>query len=523
VSADATLEARLARAASAARIRDGALRGSDEAMRAQVCVVGTGAGGATVAYELARRGHSVVVLEEGAYRTGREMSGDPDAMRRLLYRAGGALRTADPHEVALALGRTVGGTTAIQYGTAQRAPDDVLRAWDAEHGVPGFGPGDLRPRFERAERELGVAPVPEEHVARGNALLERGAGALGYAGARLARAARGCIGTGVCALGCPQDAAVGMHATYVPAALGQGAVLYVRTRAERLLLADGRAYGVTACFLDEGDRPTGRKLRVVADRVVVAAGALATPVFLQRSGVAGGEHLGRNLRVQPVARVAARFPDEVRGWEGVPQAYEVSELSADGIRVQGQFLPPALAAAALPGVGGAHADALSRFAHLAWCDVLVADGSSSGTVAAARDGSPIVRYHASETDRRRMIRGIALAAEVLLAAGAEAVFPPLLSHRVVRTPEEAASLREADVADGELRYAALHPMGTARMAEDPQRGVTSATGEVHGTRDLHVVDASLLPAPLGVQPALTIVALALQIAEHLSGEIGAPL
>ncbi len=506
-----------------AQVRDGARRERDEAMRAQVCVVGSGAGGATIAYELARRGHSVVLLEEGAYRTGREMSGDPAAMLRLLYREGGATATAGPHELALALGRCVGGTTVIQNGTAQRAPDEVLHAWEAEHGVSHVGPGELRPYYERAERELGVAEVPEERLGRSNALLERGAAALGLAGGRLARMARGCLGTGVCTLGCPQDALLGMHVSHVPAALAAGAVLYTRTRAERLLLADGRVFGVAARFLDENDRPTGHTLRVVADRVVLACGALLTPVFLEQSGVgkASGQ-LGRNLRVQPVAHIAARFDEEVRAWEEIPQAYEIRELAGDGIRIQGQALPPVLAAAALPGVGAAHRDAMARFAHLAWCEALVAD-ESSGTVTAARGGFPVVRYRMNEVDRRRLLRGISLAAEALFAAGAREVFPPVLSHRVLRTPEEARALREADVADGELRVAALHPMGTARMADDRQRGVTSAVGEVHGTRDLYVADASLFPAACGARPLLTIVALAHRIAEHISAELGAPL
>src|SRR5213078_3949939 len=188
--------------------------------------------------------------------------------------------------IPIPLGRCVGGTTTINSGTCYRAPDYVLDEWAERCGVRGAREPDLRPYFERVEQELNVRPVPDETYGRNSTLFERGAAALGYAGARIPRNERGCLGTGVCAFGCPQDAKQAMHVSYIPKALAAGARLYTRCRGDRILLANGAAVGVIATCLDGSERERGRHVRVVADRVVVAAGALLTPALLERSGVA---------------------------------------------------------------------------------------------------------------------------------------------------------------------------------------------------------------------------------------------
>jgi len=505
------------------RVRDGAALQHDESMRAQVCVVGSGAGGATVAHELARRGHSVVILEEGAYRTGREFTGDPVAMAELLQRDRGSTRTLGPLAIPIPLGRCVGGTTVIGSGTSRRVPEAVLATWEREHGVTGLGVQDLAPYYARAEEDLGIRLVPDALYGRNAAVLERGAARLGHAGARVHRGAPACRSTGVCELGCPQDAKLAMHVSYVPNALAAGAILYTRTRAETLLLSSGRVFGVRAQFLGADGVPTGHALRVVADRVVVACGALLTPVLLARSGAGGASgQLGRNLRIHPSARIVARFAGEVRGWAEVPQAFAVDQFLDEGIVIQTQFAQPAALALALPAVGRTHRSIMARYPHLAAVTAQIADGAS-GRVLPGRGGSPSVRYRLHEADRRRMLRAISLAAEMLFAAGAIEVYPALRGHPVLAGVDEAIALRDAAVAERDLDLVAHHPMGTARMADDKRYGVASTLGAVHDTQDLYVADASLFPASTTVPPQTTIIALALRIAEHISDDLGAPL
>src|SRR5262249_46736075 len=212
-------------------------------------------------------------------------TGDPREMIALLYRNRGLTGTVGRVTIPIPLGRCVGGTTVVNSGTCYRAPDYVLDAWHRDFGVEDIEEPSLRPYFEKVERELNVPPVPDATYGTNSRLFERGAAALGFAGARIPRNERGCLGTGVCAFGCPQDAKQAMHVSYVPKALAAGATLYTHCRADRLLLSNGRAFGVTGTLLDATGAATGRQIRVLADRVVVACGALLTPALLQRSGV----------------------------------------------------------------------------------------------------------------------------------------------------------------------------------------------------------------------------------------------
>jgi len=514
---------RLERVLASPRVRDGALLERDESMRAQVCVVGSGAGGATAACELVRRGHSVVLLEEGAYRTGRDFTGDSVEMAKLLVAGDTGTRTVGPHALSIPTGRCVGGTTVLGYGTSQRLPGSVLDSWEREHGASGLGPRELAPYYARAEQELGVAVVPDALVGRNARLLERGAQALGHAGARVARAASGCLATGVCDRGCPQDAQLGMHVLTVPRAVESGAIVYTRARVDKLLLSGARVFGVQASLLRADGVPTGRTLRVLCDRVVLACGALATPALLLRSGVAPSSgQLGRNLHLQPALRVLASFPDEVRAFEEVPQTYEVGQFLDDGIAIHGLPAPLATIVRDLPAVGRTHKAIVSRHARLAAMAARIADGGN-GRITLRRDGTPIVEYRLSDTDRRRLLRAAALTAELLFAAGAEEVYPALRHAPVLRDAKEAEALREADLGGLDVELVAHHPMGTARIADDRQKGVTSVHGAVHEVQDLYVADASLLPTATAVAPQTTLVALALRIAEQVSDSVGAPL
>ena len=512
---------RLYAAMASPRVRDGAQREHDESMRAQVCVVGSGAGGATLACELARLGHSVILVEEGAYRGGRELTGEADGTRELLLRA--PLHASGPIAIPIPTARCVGGTTVVGAGTSHRVPHAVLAAWERDHGLGALDERELALLYARIEAELGVAPVADAGFGRNAALLERGAHELGFAGGRVRRAAPGCLATGVCELGCPQDAKLGTHVSHVPRALEAGAILYTRTRADRLLLSKGRVFGVQAGFLDLRGAPTGRGLRVVADRVVVACGALATPALLARSGVpAAAGQLGCNLHLQPAARVVASFAEEVRAFAEVPQAFEVEQFRDEGIALEGHFAHPVEMARTLRAVGRSHKAIMARYAHLGAVVARIGD-DTAGSVRARRDGSLVVDYRPADADRRRLLRAIGLAAELLFAAGAAEVHPPLRRRPVLRTPAEARELRDADVPLAELDLVAHHPMGTARMAGDARHGVTDPFGAVHGVQDLYVADASVLPSAITVAPQTTIAALALRTAHHISSDLGAPL
>ncbi len=498
---------------------DGSTVAHDVHDLADVVVVGSGAGGAVVARELAARKRDVVLIEEGGFHTGKDFTGDPRRMIDLLYRNRGLTGAFGRPTIPIPLGRCVGGTTTINSGTCYRAPDFVLEEWAERYGVAGLREPELRPYFERVETELNVRPVPDELYGQNSRLFERGAAALGYAGARIPRNERGCLGTGVCAFGCPQDAKQAMHVSYVPRALADGARLYTRCRVGRVLLSAGKAIGVVGRFVDEAERDTAHELRVLARHVVISCGALLTPALLERSGVPdpSGQR-GRNLHIHPATRVGALFPDEVRGWEEVPQAYNVHQFTREGIFIQGQFVPPAMEAPVLPGVGREHKEIMARYARLGSFGALISD-ESAGRVRAGRGGWPRVTYRLGNADARRLARAVGLTAEIFFAGGAMEVYAGVHSRPVLRSIDEARALQHAELPATDFEMMAFHPQGTARMGEDARSAVTTSTGSVHGTAALSVADASLFPCSCKVNPQITIMALATRVAEAVDGAL----
>jgi choline dehydrogenase-like flavoprotein len=484
---------------------------------ADVAVIGTGAGGAVVAAELAERGARVVLVEEGDSHPGRDFTADPLDQIRMLYRDHGLTGAIGNTFIGIPLGRAVGGTTTINSGTCWRAPGEVLDRWQHEYGIPNLANGGLDPEFERVETALHVGQVPEELLGPGGRLFRRGAEALGLKGQVIPRNAAGCRGTGVCAFGCPRDAKQSMNVSYVPRALRAGAKLHVRTRAERVLIDGDRAMGLVARRLDTCGRGTGQRLWVLADRTVVCAGALLTPVLLARSGaVARRSAVGRNLRIHPATRVLACFDEPVRAWEGVPQSYHVREFEPEGIFLQGMFVPPGMQAPNVPGFGHEHKKRMAAYDRMASFGALISD-TSTGRVFHA-GGRPLVWYWMNREDVRRLLRGISMVARIVFAAGAREVYPGVRQSPVLRSMAEADALARLAVRAGDLDMMAFHPMGTARMGRDASSCAVAPSGELHNVRGLYVADASLFPTSTRVNPQITIMALATRIARGIAGE-----
>ena len=480
---------------------------------AEVVVIGSGAGGAIVATELAEAGVDVLLLEEGDHSERVPAGASPLARIGALYRDGGLSGTVGNTFIAVPTGCTVGGTTTINSGTCWRAPDEVLERWEREFGIPALAGDGLANEYERVEKALGVAPVPEDLLGPGARLVRRGAEALGLHTTPLPRNAIGCRGTGVCAFGCPRHAKQSTDVSYVPRALAAGARLRVRTRAERVLIEHGRAAGVVATLFSARGRPIGT-LRVRASRVVVAAGALLTPGLLAASGLAPrGSEIGLHLRLHPASRVAALFDEPVRAWEGVPQSLQVRDFEAEGIVLQGIWVPPQLLAPTLPGAGAEHEDRMAAVGRMASFGALISD-TSEGRIRRFA-GRSLPWYRMNGADVRRMQRALSLLSRIYFAAGAREVYPGVRQASVLRSVAQAEALEHLPLRASDFELMAFHPMGTARMGSDPGRSAVDPAGRVHGVSGVYVADASLFPTSSRLNPQLTIMALATRIARGM--------
>jgi len=494
----------------------------DQELTCDVVVVGSGAGGGVAAAELARAGLDVVVLEKGGYLAERDFSHQEGDAYRDLYLYAMTL-TTDDLACRIVAGSALGGGTVVNYSTSFATPPAVLAEWAATSGVEAFVSGEVEAALEAVAARLGVTQDQSRPGAR-DRLLERGLARLGWHAGPLPRNVRGCpqdAGCGWCAFGCRAGAKQSTMVTYLEEAAAAGARLVVGADARRVLIAGGRAAGV------EARTASGHRLVVRARAVVAAAGAVETPALLLRSGLGG--QVGHHLRLHPGTAAMGVFDEPVRWWEGTLQARWSAQLR-DRL---GPYAPvfetvpvhPGLAAAALPWRSAAdHRALMRRSANLSLVGVLCRD-TGAGRVRVDRDGSPRVRWRLNAADEARMAEGVAAAGEVLAAAGASEVFS-LHRRRLAFRPGDPAAhrawaeaTRRAGFGGGRVTLVSYHQMGSCRIGTDP---ATSSVGPDHQTHELaglYVADASLFPTASGVNPMLSVMALAHRAARLLAARL----
>jgi choline dehydrogenase-like flavoprotein len=489
----------------------GDLEPPGEGEECDVVVVGSGAGGAVAAATLAEAGLDVVVLEAGPHRDRDSYPADRLEAIAGLYRDGGLTIAEGRPPIPVPVAKVLGGTTVINSGTCFRAPEPVLEEWRARFGISWAG--ELTADYAEAEEFLRVQQLDPERMGRNGQLAMEGAAAIGASGAPIHRNAGDCVQCSSCPFGCEIDAKRGMHVSYLPRAVAAGARIRAGVEVSRVLTEDGRAVGVSGSTGGAGGRR--RSFTVRARKAVIAAGgAFGTPELLQRSGL-GGRQVGRNFHMHPACWVGARYEEEVRGWDGVMQSYYVDEWEPRGVLLEATFTPLAFGGAWLLGAGESHQRAMLDFGHVGSIGVHLCD-RSSGRVGLGAEGSLRASYKLQRDDADRLAFGIARAAEIHFAAGANEVYPNIARVGVLK-PGDLATFESTSFRPSELRLEAFHPMGTARIAAEEREGVCAPDGSVNGTRDLYVADASLFPSSVGVNPMMTIVAFAKQVARGVAG------
>jgi choline dehydrogenase-like flavoprotein len=485
-------------------------------LRADVAIIGTGAGGGITAEVLARAGLKVVLIEEGPLKTSRDFSMRENEAYPQLYQESAARKTRD-QAITILQGRCVGGSTTVNWTSSFRTPDETLNWWGERWALPGYEPEALSPWFAQAERRLGIGPwlvPPNEN----NDLLRRGGMKLGIPVPAIQRNVRGCLNLGYCGMGCPANAKQSMLVTTVPAALELGATLITRARAQRLRIAGRRVEAIEVQALDaDGLRPSGRSIEIRTEHVVLAGGAINSPAVLLRSEAPDPRGIaGTRTFLHPVVLSVADHEQEVRGFEGAPQTrYTDHFLGIDpidgpiGFKLEAPPIHPVLFAVNLAGFGPEHAAAMRRFAHAHALLALMRDGfherSPGGRVRLRDDGSPVLDYPLDDfvfDGARRAFRAMA---EIQFAAGARSV---RIGHERA-TPQTtlAGLLAELDrlvLAPFDTKVVSAHVMGGCTMSADDARGLVRPDGRHHHVDNLSVHDGSVFPTSIGANPQLSI-------------------
>jgi choline dehydrogenase-like flavoprotein len=486
----------------------------DAEIACDAVVIGSGAGGAVVAAELAEGGLDVVVLEEGSHHRTEDFSTEVAEMVRKLYRDGGAQVAIGSPPVQFSEGRAVGGSTVINGGMSWRTPERILERWHREDGVLAVLPGEMDRYFARVEKFISSSRQDPWTIGRDNKLLKEGADKKGWAVVDNIRNQFHCAGTNNCAFGCPTGAKRSTLVTYIPRALAFGARVYSDCRVERLRRRGKRILGVEGHVVRENAR-RGARFAVHAGIVVVAAGAMHTPALLTRSGIRSPSGaIGKNLSLHPNAKIAAIFDETVEGWKGVHQAYQVREFQQEGFLFAAVNVPPSVTAMSMPAYGPELEEIMKDYHRMVTAGMLVED-TVTGRVRVTPGGRPVAFYSLADVDAERLVRGTALLCELLFAAGARRIVLPFEGVPDLCGPDEVRRIYQRKIPKEAMELMTVHLMGTARMGGDPARHVCDSYGKVYDTEGLYVADASLFPSPIGVNPMETIMALATRNAERI--------
>lgn len=497
-------------------VTDGSSLRHDVEERVDVVVIGSGAGGAVVAKELAEAGVKVLIVEEGAYWKSKDHSDLPYEALNRMYRDRGFTTTLGKPVIPLPMGKALGGTTVINSGTCFRTPSKIFQHWTEDLGLTTLNEAEFAPLFERVEREINVVEADFAVMSRANVIFHELLAKKGIHGKPLKRNIRGCEGCGFCCYGCPSGAKQSMDNSYLPRAFVAGAKAITNCRVDKLLTKGRRVIGLKGTFRTPGGRSTGYGLKIFADKVIVAAGTIHSPLILRENGIGiDNKNLGRNLTIHPATKVFAVFDEEVYGWEGTPQAYYLDVLKDEGIVFEGIFLPPDIGAMGIPFVGRRMNEFMHSYKNMAAFGIMISD-SSTGRVTKMPFLGTTILYNLNMEDMAKIKKGIGYVARIFLEGGAKKVYTLLHKHIELYNVADVERMEKAHVPPEDFDGMAFHPLGTCRMGASEELGVVDDHYRVFGWEGVYVCDGSVIPTSLGVNPQETIMAFATRLALQLT-------
>ncbi|MFT4924547.1 MAG: choline dehydrogenase-like flavoprotein [Phenylobacterium sp.] len=510
---------------------DGSKLTEDQHFAADIVIIGSGAGGGISAEELAKAGFKVIILEMGGLRSSKDFDMEERNAYPQLYQESSARKTKDK-AITILQGRTVGGSTTVNWTTSIRTPEPTQQYWRDNFGVKLDGKDSLVPYFAKAEQRLNIHPWPVPPNANNQALLD-GCKTLGWSSTTIKRNVKGCANLGYCGMGCPINAKQSMLVTTIPGALNLKAKLISNLHVEKLNWANDQVVGVEALTLDQDfQRRNSVKVTLTAKHYILSAGAMGSPAILLRSKAPDPSgRLGKFTYLHPVVISGAIMPEPVNGHSGAPQSIYSDEFLFGRREEQGVSGPmgyklevppihPILIGSKMLGYGEAHGALMKQFNHFQVMLALMRDGfhqdSVGGSVELSDAGDPILDYPISDYLWDGMRQAHLNMVKLQFAAGATSVFP------IHKQAIQYTSLEQATDAINQLSYenywtsvVSAHVMGGCNMGEDVTKSVVNSFGAHHQLQNLSVFDGSVFPTSLGANPQLSIYGLTYRNVERL--------
>ncbi|MGZ5315930.1 MAG: GMC family oxidoreductase N-terminal domain-containing protein [Solirubrobacterales bacterium] len=476
-----------------------------ERINADVAIIGSGAAGAVLAHRLAERGREVVLLEGGKHVDPRDFTEDERVQLSNLY-ADGAIQMSKDARFSVLQGKCVGGSTVVNNAVCLEIPSRTLQRWNDPDGLDaGIDEKQLMKSFKRLREWLPVSGQKNTHLQAGGNKMTRGLEELGLGTPPVVHAnIKDCLGSGYCNMGCAYGKKLSALDNILPRAqaeYGDGVRIFSECVAERIKTSGGRASEVL-CRLSDG-----RQLRIAANTVVVAGGALASSLLLQRSGL-GGELAGTGLSFNVGAPLTADFEQELHAYDGLQITHTFRPPGEDQLILETWFNPVGTQAMLMPGWFSDHFHNMRRYAHLTCIGVVVGSQRNGRVKPGFRGRGMKLEYEPTEADLRLMIKGTKLAARIFFAARAMRVMPMTFRSLSFSSLEQVDQLDEVVRDNTDITLHTSHPQGGNAVSRDPAKGVVDERFKLHGTDNVYVCDASVFPSSVTVNPQLTVMALA---------------
>jgi choline dehydrogenase-like flavoprotein len=488
-----------------------------------IVIVGSGAGGGTVAKELSSlcaQGLKIALLEWGGHFEKKDNTREEVPMAEKYYFDNGGFQTSS-QDMTLAFAKAVGGSTTVYTGTSITAPDHVIQKW----AVPSLTPEDLQPRFEKYKTENNVHLYPENEINENNKLFVKGCETLGWQCEQFPVNTRECQGLAMCNLGCAVHAKQGTAVVQIPEAQKNGVEVISFCRVDHITDHDVIAEIIPP---EHGLQPSSLApgaYRFRAKKIVLSAGVINTPTLLLRSfGKSLSPALGRYFTCQPALILVAQHPHPIHNTSGHPKSFYCDQFTeSDRFLLETCMYFPFTLSKNLMGFGEAMDDLIGHYQNLQMILVLaIDDAEEHNRVTIDKQGKAVVHYKFSQKSIDAFVKAIRASTRIFFAGGAEKVHAPAMDRFLIHQAEENQIdelIHSRHFQLGKVSISAAHLMGGCRMGDNPQTSVTNPWGKVHGQDHLYVADASLFPAAVEVNPYLTIMALADRVAEGIKQEI----
>ena len=471
---------------------------------ADVCIIGSGAGGSVVAYELTKQGKKVVMLEAGNHYTEEDITSQTrdDVLLNLWKNHG--IFLSNNFSVNVAQGQCVGGSTMINYGICFRFPDFVKKIWQEQYGVQ-LTDQEIDSAYGKAEMQYGVTGITQE--GRSHDVIGDGCDVLGYSHGWMSKALRG---------GKKQNA---LNA-YLEKADHSKLKIFANCKAESIEQSGNTMTKVWGIATDP-DTKLKHKVSVTAQKFVLAAGPIASSEFLLKNNTANSSgQVGKNFSLHPSSSVVGVFDESINGQDSSVMAYFCDEFSARrhekfGFMIESVFVSPSQFSLIMPHFGQKNLEEVKKYHNVSMIGVLVHD-QAVGQVKLNHNQDATLDYSLSENDQKQMVKGMQEACMIYLRAGAREVITGHIETTIIKSEDEIESKIKPDSAgQGKLLIASAHPQGGNIMGSDPAKSVVDSYCKSHDISNLYICDASVFPTSVGVNPQLTVLMLATIAAEHM--------